>query len=161
MKKGLIVSFILAMCIFSTSVLAATFNVSTTPELRQALLDAATNGQSDTIVLANGTYATTDDSGGTFTFLDNENYDLTLQGSSAENVILSGDNTHQVLNFNVINNETTIHLDSLSVSYGVSEEDGGGIVGNTKSGVPSPDSIRTNTGISPGSNPTALPFSIR
>ena len=76
---------------------AATFNVSNTPELRQALLDAGQNGQADTIILVDGTYATTDDGGGTFTFLDNENYDLTLQGSSAENAILSGANTHQVL----------------------------------------------------------------
>ena len=56
---------------------AATFNVSTTPELRQALVDAAQNGQEDTIILADGTYATTDDGGGTFTFLaghDPEDY---------------------------------------------------------------------------------------
>ena len=38
---------------------AATFNVATTPELRTALDTAATNGEDDTIVLADGTYKTT------------------------------------------------------------------------------------------------------
>ena len=115
------------IAIYHTS-FAATINVGTTVELRQALLDAAGNGQSDTIILADGTYATTDDSGGAFTFLDNENYDLTLQGSSAENVILSGDNTHQVLYFEVINSVTTIYLNNLSIQYGSSDSEGGGVV---------------------------------
>ena len=63
MIKILFLSVLFSMCIFSTSVFAQTFNVSTTQELRQALLDAATNGQTDTIILADGTYATTDDGG--------------------------------------------------------------------------------------------------
>ena len=106
---------------------AQTFNVSTTQELRQALQDAAGNGQSDVIMLADGTYKTTDNGGGTFTFLDNEDYDLTIQGSSAENVILDGDNTDQVLNFNIINYVRTIHILNISVTNGHSETDGGGI----------------------------------
>ena len=60
MKKGLITVVILMMFILSTSVLAQTFNVSTTQELRQALLDAAFNDQADTIILADGTYKTID-----------------------------------------------------------------------------------------------------
>jgi len=108
-------------------VFAQTFNVSNTQELRQTLQDAAGNGQSDVIVLADGTYKTTDDGGGTFTFLDNENYDLTIQGSSPENVVLSGDNTNQVLNFNVINFVRTITFANVSVINGNSETDGGGI----------------------------------
>ena len=106
---------------------AQTFNVSSTQGLRQALQDAASNGEGDTIVLADGTYKTTDDAGGTFTFLDNENYDLTIQGSSPEKVILSGDYTDQVMNFNVINFERTIYIINLSVINGQSEERGGGI----------------------------------
>lgn len=79
---------------------AQTFNVSTTPEFRTALSNAASNGESDTIILADGTYKTTDDGGGTFIFLDNEEHNLTLMGSSSENVILSGDNQHQIFNHN-------------------------------------------------------------
>ena len=100
---SIFVFFALSIILLSRTAVAETFNVSTTQEFRQALQDAATNGQADTIILANGTYKTTDDGGGTFTFFDNENYDLTIQGSLPENVVLSGDNTHQVLNFNVIN----------------------------------------------------------
>jgi len=71
---------------------AHTFNVSTTPELRTALNTAATNGEDDTIILADGTYKTTDDGGGTFIYFSNEANNLTLKGSSSANVILSGDN---------------------------------------------------------------------
>jgi len=127
MQKGFILSIAFSICIISTSVIAATFNVSNTSELRQALLDAAQNGQEDTIVLANGTYATTDGGGGTFTFLDNQNYDLTLQGSSRTNTILSGNNSHQVINFNIIGSTKTIHLSNLSVINGTSSGAGGGI----------------------------------
>jgi len=117
---------IILMILFCSSSQGVTFNVSTTQELRQSLLDAAQNGQSDTIILADGTYATTDDGGGTFVFLDNEDCDLTLQGSSAENVILSGDNTHQVLDFRVVIFEVLISLESLSIENGYSIVNGGG-----------------------------------
>ncbi|MBD3798255.1 MAG: hypothetical protein IE887_11165, partial [Campylobacterales bacterium] len=93
MKKLLLLPTLLTV-----SLLAQTFNVSTTPELRTALETAATNGEDDTIVLADGTYKTTDDGGGTFIYFSNEANKLTLQGSSAENVILSGDNQNQIFN---------------------------------------------------------------
>ena len=75
---------------------AQTFNVSTTPEFRTALQDAAMNGEDDSIILADGTYKTTDDASGRFEYLDNEVYDLILIGSSRENVILSGDGVDQI-----------------------------------------------------------------
>lgn len=106
---------------------AATFNVSTTQELRQALIDAAQNGQSDTIILADGTYATTDDGGGTFNFLDYENYDLTIKGSSPDNVVLSGDNTDGVLKFNISNSGQLIYLNHISIINGKSSNLCGGI----------------------------------
>jgi len=90
-------SFLLAL-LTTLSLTAATFNVATTPELRTALETAATNGEDDTIVLADGTYKTTDDDGGTFIYFSNEANKLTLVGSSSENVILSGDNVAQILN---------------------------------------------------------------
>jgi len=125
---GLIVGLIMfGMATVNQIAFAETFNVSTTQELRQALQDAATNGQDDVIILADGTYKTTDDGGGTFTFLDNEDHELTIRGSSADNVILSGDDTDQVLNLIVINSEITIHLVKISVQNGKSENDGGGI----------------------------------
>jgi len=124
----IIAVIILSVIFFQESGFAETFNVSTTQELRQALLDAATNGQDDIIILADGTYATTDDGGGTFVFLDNENYDLTLQGSSPENVILSGGNTHQILNARTVSIDLmTIKLKNLALKFGYSTESGGGI----------------------------------
>ena len=118
---------IMALFAVSNLAFAQTFNVSTSQELRQALEDATTNGQSDVIKLTDGTYKTTDDGGGTFTFLDNEDYSLTIQGSAAENVILSGDNTDQVLNFKIINYTQTIYLSNLSVINGNATGNGGGI----------------------------------
>lgn len=84
----------------SLTLSAQTFNVSTTPELRTALTTAATNGQDDTIILADGTYKTTDDGQGTFKYLSNEDNNLTLKGSSSANVILSGDHVEQIFNHN-------------------------------------------------------------
>ena len=95
MKKLLLLPALLTV-----SLLAQTFNVSTTPELRTALTTAATNGEDDTIVLADGTYKTTDDGGGTFIYFSNEGNSLTLQGSSSQNVILSGDSSDAILTHN-------------------------------------------------------------
>jgi len=113
--------------LYGGTTLGATFPVSTTQQLRQALLDAAGNGEADTILLADGTYATTDDGGGTFIFSDSQNYDLTLQGSSPKAVMLSGENTDQVLLFNSTTSTATIHLVNISVVNGNTTEDGGGI----------------------------------
>jgi len=126
MKTHLTCFITISMILLGTSTKGATFNVSTTQELREALLNAAQNGQSDTIILANGTYATTDDGGGTFIFLDNENYDLTIKGSSAENVVLNGGDVHQVIKINVVGYDVLITLDSLSIINGYSANSGGG-----------------------------------
>ena len=80
LQKLTIPSILLA----TTVIQGATFNVSTTPEFRTALETSATNGEDDTIILADGTYKTTDDGKGTFIYLSNESNSLTLQGSSSE-----------------------------------------------------------------------------
>ena len=87
-----------SILILSSGLVANTFNVSNTSELRQALYDAAQNGEDDIINLSSGIYRINDDSKGTFRFLDNENYSLTLVGSSREEVILDGENSGQILN---------------------------------------------------------------
>ena len=86
------------LIIATLSLHSATFNVSTTPELRTSLSTASTNGEDDTIVLADGTYKTTDDGNGTFIYFSNEANSLTLRGSNSTNVVLSGDSQHQILN---------------------------------------------------------------
>ena len=126
MNKILILLFFASFNLFAT-----TFNVSTTTELRQALSDAAGNGQDDVIVIADGTYKTTDDGLGTFIFLDTESYKLTMRGSHQDNVILSGDSTDQILNFNSTNSHSILEIDSLSFVDGYTVTlDGGGIFTN-------------------------------
>ena len=83
------------LAVFSLNAGAATFNVSTTAELRTAFDAAATNGEDDTIVIAGGTYKTTDDSGGRFLYFSNEPNDLSLIGSDNETVF-DGDNNDAI-----------------------------------------------------------------
>jgi len=100
---------------------AATFKVSTTSEFRQALLDAAGNGEDDTIILDAGTYKTTDDGQGTFTFSGTEAYNLTIKakdGLTRNDVILDGDNTDQVLNFANTETDSVLTVDSITVQNG-------------------------------------------
>lgn len=104
---------------------AATFNVSTTPELRTALSTAATNGEDDTIILADGTYKTTDDGEGTFIYLSNESNSLTLQGTSAESVILSGEGKERVLKIQSTRYNSNLYLSNISINKGYSTESGG------------------------------------
>ena len=91
---------ILLVCVAVLSILnAQTFNVSTTFELRTALNDSAQNGEDDTIILANGTYKTSDDNRGRIEYLDNELFHLTIKGSSRDNVILDGESTDRIFRF--------------------------------------------------------------
>ncbi|MCP3428125.1 hypothetical protein [Opacimonas viscosa] len=96
MKKFIISMLAISILALSQTSFSATFNVANTPEFRDALKSAATNGENDTIILADGIYKTTDDGEGTFIYLSQETNTLTLQGSIADNVIISGDNTHRV-----------------------------------------------------------------
>lgn len=121
----------LALLILTSSLLAQTFNVSTTPEFRTALTSAASNGEDDTIILADGTYKTTDDGVGTFIFLDNEDYNLTVIGSSSENVILSGDHQNQIFHHQSTLN-APLNLEKLSFVDGNNTNGTGGGVKTTE-----------------------------
>ncbi len=127
-RYSMFLFFVLSIILFhGGTTFGATFPVSTTQEFRQALLDAAGNGEADTILLADGTYKTTDDGGGAFTFSDNDAHDLTIQGGSPENVILSGEDTDQVLSFTSTTSTATIDLVNFSVVKGSAGQNGGGI----------------------------------
>jgi predicted outer membrane repeat protein len=101
------------------------FHVSNTPELRDALDIAATNGFDDTIILADGVYKTTDDGHGVFTYQSNEENKLTIKGSSPENVILSGDNANPILRHSSTK-DAPLFLEKLTFKDGLSAsgEDG-------------------------------------
>ncbi len=127
-RHALFLFFVLSIVLLSGgTTLGATFPVSSTTEFRQALLEAAGNGEADTILLADGTYKTTDDSGGTFTYSVTESYDLTIRGSAPEKVVISGENTHRVLALSAADATATIHFVSLSLVNGYSTASGGGI----------------------------------
>ncbi|MBA6327393.1 hypothetical protein H4J46_05475 [Colwellia sp. MB02u-6] len=121
MKKYLLLLLVAA----SSLTQAATFNVSTTPELRIALSTAATNGEDDTINLADGTYKTTDDGEGTFIYLSNESNSLIIQGSSADNAILSGNYQTGIINFKSTQTVAKINLTNISFLNGKNIEGGG------------------------------------
>jgi hypothetical protein len=108
------------------------WNVSTVPEFRQALEDASTNGENDTIILAKGVYNTTSDGLGTFIFNDNEEFNLTIKSAEGlihKDVILDGNNRNQVFNFN--NTEkSTLTLKNISIINGNSTSSGGGFYSN-------------------------------
>ncbi len=125
---------LLILLIFTSfNLLGATFNVSTTPELRQALVDAASNGQDDVIVIADGTYKTTDDGLGSFRFIDTESNMLTIKGSHQNNVTLSGENTDQILNLNSANTQTKFELISLSFINGSNSIGAGVFISGSRS----------------------------
>ena len=102
------------------------WNVSTITEFRQALEDASANGESDRIVLSKGTYNITSDGLGTLAFDDNEAFNLTieaLEGLTNKDVILDGNNSKQVFNFNNTQSSTLI-LKNISVIDGNSTKNG-------------------------------------
>jgi len=107
------------------------WNVSTVTEFRQALEDASANGENDTIVLAKGVYNTTSDGLGTFKFNDNEEFNLTIkaeEGLTYKDVVLDGNNSNQIFNFNniVFNYHSvdisTLVLKNISVINGKSKK---------------------------------------
>ncbi len=109
------------------------WNVSNVSEFRTALEEAVHNGESDTIVLDKGVYSTTSDGLGTFGFMDDEEFDLTItsaEGLTHKDVILDGNNTDQVISFINSNWDTTLELNGISVINGYSATDGGGAYSN-------------------------------
>ena len=96
------------------------WNVSNVTAFRQALEDASANGENDTIILTKGVYNTTSDGLGTFKFNDNEEFNLTIkaeEGLTYKDVILDGNNSSQVFNFNNTQKSTLI-LKKISIING-------------------------------------------
>lgn len=124
---------LLCSLLFATAGLSQTFSVSDVAGFRQALEDAAVNGENDKIVLSKGVYKTTDDSFGTFSFSDKEEFNLTIEsaeGLQHPDVIMDGNNATRVLLFNNTM-KSSLFLTRLSVRNGFLEsEHGAGISTN-------------------------------
>jgi len=102
------------------------WNVSDVTGLRQALEDASANGESDRIVLEAGTYNVDSDGLGTFKFNDNEAFNLTIEsaeGLTNKDVILDGNHSKQVFNFNNTQSSILI-LKNISIIDGNSTKNG-------------------------------------
>ena len=85
---------VLFACLFLgwiPNVLADTFEVTDTPQLRQALTAAQSNGQDDVIVLADGIYSISADGLGPFQFLDDESFSLSLVAENKAQAVLDGE----------------------------------------------------------------------
>ena len=128
MKKFTCLLILSTISWFSALTNAATLNVSTTPELREALTTAATNGEDDIIILANGTYKTTDDGLGSFNYITNKSNSLTLEGAQRENVLLDGDYQNEILNHASTAVDSPLILKGVSFVNGVSNSSEAGAV---------------------------------
>ena len=128
MKKITYLLILISISWFGALANAATHNVSTTPELRVALAAAATNGEDDIIILADGTYKTTDDGLGSFNYITNKSNSLTLEGAQRENVLLDGDYQNEILNHASTAVDSPLILKGVSFVNGVSNSSEAGAV---------------------------------
>lgn len=127
-------SFLFAMVsVFSAQ--AAVFQVTTTAELQGALNTAKSNGESDTIRVAQGTYV------GNFSYIPvgGENFDLTLEGGwSADfstrtldptNTILDGNQAGRVISISKAPTSASgnVTVEGFTIRNGSTASDGGGI----------------------------------
>ena len=135
--------FLIVLLLISNYASANIFNVSNTTQFRKALENVALNGQDDTIILDAGTYKTIDDGLGAFKFVDKEKHKLTIKakkGLTRDDVILDGDNTHQVLNYKSTKKATltiiniTIRNGKASIGGGIYSNGGVAVTNSTISG---------------------------
>lgn len=103
---------VLSTLFLSSFALSQEFNVSNTQEFREALEDAALNGESDTITLEEGVYKTTDDGLGVFLFADSQEQNLTIRAKDGD-VILSGDSSSAILKVSN-SSDNTLFLENLT-----------------------------------------------
>lgn len=137
---GLIVGLMMfgGMGTVTQTVFAQTFNVSTTPELRQALQNAATNGQDDVVKIQQGTYV------GNFIYASlDEAFSLTVEGGytsdfasrvvDAANTVLDGNETGNVLVWSSPNG-VKLEIDGITLQNGIASDQGGGLYVNNENG---------------------------
>lgn len=104
---------------------ASVFNVGTAAELQQALDDAATNGQNDTIQLAAGNYNTADNGGNPFTYTGTQANGLVLLGAGTGQTILDGGDATQVLKIDDNTGSGIIEVQGLTIQKGWTDSDTG------------------------------------
>jgi hypothetical protein len=136
------VSIALLIFFFSTTLQAATFNVTDPAEFQNALTTAQSNGQADTINVSVGTYAI----GSTLTYSSEENFDLTIVGAGATS-ILDGGGARQCLNLSN-NSGGGISISGLTCRNGRSNNLGGGLAVNCVDGAATLSNCRLENNVS-------------
>jgi hypothetical protein len=114
---------------------ATIYDVSTTSELRAALVSAGETGGENTIRLAAGTYSTQDDGGGTFLYVSMKSSVLNLFGAGRLETIISGQETDQIFrsviedssSFTANFSEMTLQF-GLAIGTGLALEKAGGAI---------------------------------
>jgi VCBS repeat-containing protein len=140
MKRTVALLVALTALLLPLTARAAVFTVSDAAGLRQALVDATTNAEDDTIAVAAGTYDVST-SGGTLLYqpgaagFGSDNHALTINGAGQGATILDGGNAVRVLNLNTsfLTDDSGAHLavSNLSIINGrtnVNGSDGAGAV---------------------------------
>lgn len=108
----------------ATRVVKVIFNgvvheVTTVREFRKALENAAANGVNDAIELSKGVYNIDGDGRGTFTFTDQQDFNLTIRAAadlSNSDVVLDGNTTGQVFSYQNSSVNTTLILQGITIT---------------------------------------------
>ncbi len=103
-----------AFCILSTSVSAATFDVTNGAEFESALIAAQSNGEADTINLAAGLYTSSNPF--EYTAAATENFPLTISGAGPTLTVLDGQDARRVL----LIDTTTVTPDDTAAAVSIS-----------------------------------------
>ncbi|MBK1877978.1 InlB B-repeat-containing protein [Pelagicoccus mobilis] len=99
------------------------FEVSTVVGFREALLEASSNAEANSIHLTAGTYSTQEDGLGSFVYISSTGHKLSIYGESHESTIIDGDNKDTVLKLS----QSQVHLENISVTNGYTTGSGGGV----------------------------------
>jgi len=121
MRKSLSIVAVIAIC--APLMWGAVFNVSTVGEFQTALTTAATNGASDTINVAAGTYNVVT----TLDFMSSEDYTLAILGAGAATTIFDGGDAHQILTALSNGATASVTIAGMTFRNGASSGPGGGL----------------------------------
>lgn len=129
------------LCLFSGEGFSKNYIVNNVTEFRNALELSAVNGEDDEIILNKGTYKTTSDGLGTFSFSDVESYNLTIKSKEdASDVVLDGDSKDRVFLYNNSKGNNKLIIENMTIKNGKTVdfiesggdiEDGGGVSSNS------------------------------
>ena len=133
MKPRLLFLAFFVALLATNLVFGKTFNITTPVQFQSALIEAQSNGQDDTINVAAGTYNITS----TLTYSTNNGdngHKLTIQGAGADQTVLNGGGSVQILHINTDADDNggdaggDITIEGMAFENGNSDGSGGGLL---------------------------------